>query len=67
MALFLVFVRKKNGEAQIVLLDHGLYQQLSKQEMEALAHMWTAIVLNNPKKMEQYAAELGVKGTYFVN
>lgn len=59
----LVLVRRKNGQTELVLLDHGLYQELEDKDRIMLSHFWKAIVLNNHKDMQKYAHELGVEGT----
>jgi len=54
--------RGDKGDAQLVLLDHGLYEELSPTVRRSLCLLWKAIVLNNHGDMKKYAAELGVKG-----
>ncbi|CAG9864475.1 unnamed protein product [Phyllotreta striolata] len=56
-----VLVRKIKGDAQLVLLDHGLYQQVSPDERRSLSCMWNAIVLNDHDGMKRYSKELGVE------
>ncbi|XP_045462368.1 uncharacterized aarF domain-containing protein kinase 5 [Harmonia axyridis] len=56
-----ILVRKKKNSAELVLLDHGLYQQVSEEDRKALAHMWKAMVLNNRSEMQKYSAILGVE------
>ncbi|CAG9840270.1 unnamed protein product [Diabrotica balteata] len=56
-----VLVRKVNGNAQLVLLDHGLYQEVSTEDRTALSHFWKAIVLRDHRNMMKYSNELGVK------
>lgn len=59
----LVLVRKgPSGKAQLVLLDHGLYECLPSSVRQSLCRLWKAIVTNNHTDMETYAHELGVKG-----
>lgn len=55
-----MLIRKKNRQAEVVLIDHGLYQQLEENHRIALGQMWTAIVLNDHEKMKAHANELGV-------
>lgn len=56
-----VFVRKdKAGRAQIVLLDHGLYETISEDVRDNLCHFWEAIVLRDYDKMKTYSEKLGV-------
>lgn len=60
--LFSVLIRKRNRQAEIVLLDHGLYQEITDKDRLALSHMWKAVVFNDRVKMKKYALELGVTG-----
>lgn len=58
-----IFVRKgKNGKAELVILDHGLYQTVSYENRQSLCHFWEAIVLKDHKNMKKYADELNVSG-----
>lgn len=60
-----VFVRKGNdGKAQIVLLDHGLYEYLPESNRLSLCKLWKSIVLNDNQNMEKYCDDLGVKDYY---
>jgi aarF domain-containing kinase len=54
--------RAANGEAQLVLLDHGLYEFLPSSVRQPLCRLWKAIVTNNHADMKTHAYELGVKG-----
>lgn len=60
----LVFVRKnaKTGRAELVLLDHGLYEFLPEPTRLSLCQFWEAIVLKDINKMQKYAKELNVEG-----
>ncbi|XP_054023462.1 uncharacterized aarF domain-containing protein kinase 5 [Dryobates pubescens] len=61
-----VLVRRgPDGKAQLVLLDHGLYEELSERDRLSLCQLWRAIVLRDHKAMRQRSAELGVKD-YFL-
>ncbi|XP_014669951.1 PREDICTED: uncharacterized aarF domain-containing protein kinase 5-like isoform X2 [Priapulus caudatus] len=61
-----VLVRKAaDDSAQIVLLDHGLYDYLDPHNRISLCKLWKSIVLNDHASMKTYAAELGVQD-YFV-
>uniref|UniRef100_A0A8D2Q7X3 AarF domain containing kinase 5 n=1 Tax=Varanus komodoensis TaxID=61221 RepID=A0A8D2Q7X3_VARKO len=56
-----VLVRKgPGGKAQLVLLDHGLYESL--QDREALCKLWRAMVLRDDAAMQLCSRQLGVKG-----
>lgn len=57
-----VLVRKgPDGKAQLVLLDHGLYQFLEEKDRVALCQLWRAIILRDDTKMKAHAALLGVQ------
>ncbi|KAM8811111.1 putative aarF domain-containing protein kinase 5 [Eudromia elegans] len=61
-----VLVRRgPDGKAQLVLLDHGLYEVLSERDRSALCQLWRAIVLRDDAAMKSRSAELGVKD-YFL-
>lgn len=61
-----VLVRKgPDGKAQLVLLDHGLYQYLDEKERTALCQLWRAIILRDDEGMKAHAAALGVQD-YFL-
>ncbi|XP_062370083.1 uncharacterized aarF domain-containing protein kinase 5, partial [Cinclus cinclus] len=61
-----VLVRRgPDGKAQLVLLDHGLYESLSERERASLCGLWRAIVLRDLQAMRARAAELGVQD-YFL-
>ncbi|KAH8270514.1 hypothetical protein KR018_011040, partial [Drosophila ironensis] len=57
-----IFVRPnaKNGRAEIVLLDHGLYEELPKDVRGPLCDFWEATVLRDEKMMEAAAAKMGI-------
>ncbi|XP_062043835.1 uncharacterized aarF domain-containing protein kinase 5 isoform X2 [Lepus europaeus] len=57
-----VLVRKgPDGTAELVLLDHGLYQFLDEKHRSALCQLWRAIILRNDAAMREHAATLGVQ------
>ncbi|KAJ8403063.1 hypothetical protein AAFF_G00359790 [Aldrovandia affinis] len=61
-----VLVRRGPGKkAELVLLDHGLYEHLSKSDRVALCKLWRAIVLRDEAAMKMYSNDLGVKD-YFL-
>ncbi|KTF88896.1 hypothetical protein cypCar_00027967, partial [Cyprinus carpio] len=61
-----VLVRRgPDNKAELVLLDHGLYQYLSKSDRAALCRLWRAIILRDEAGMKTYANQLGVK-EYFL-
>ncbi|KFB44989.1 AGAP006050-PA-like protein [Anopheles sinensis] len=58
-----VFVRKNPSNPkrlQLVLLDHGLYEQLTPDVRENLCRFWEAIVLRDHPGMEKFAKLLNV-------
>lgn len=54
--------RGKKNEAELVLLDHGLYEELPIDVRRSLCRLWSSIVRNDHFGMRQHAAELGVNG-----
>ncbi|XP_071552106.1 uncharacterized aarF domain-containing protein kinase 5 isoform X4 [Panulirus ornatus] len=56
--------RSKHGGAEIVILDHGLYQFLPTTVRQPLCRLWKAIVVGNHEKMKENAAQLGVTDGY---
>ena len=61
-----VLVRKgADGKAQLVLLDHGLYETLSEYERLNLCHLYKSILQNNDTAMKMHSKALGVEGSEF--
>ncbi|KAK7124732.1 hypothetical protein R3I94_018950 [Phoxinus phoxinus] len=61
-----VLVRRgPDKKAELVLLDHGLYENLSKSDRAALCQLWRSIILRDEAGMKTYANQLGVK-EYFL-
>lgn len=57
-----VLIRQgKDKKAEVVLLDHGLYETLPNDIREALCHFWEAIVLMDHDAMKKHAAKMNVK------
>ncbi|XP_050459124.1 uncharacterized aarF domain-containing protein kinase 5 [Cataglyphis hispanica] len=57
-----VLVRKgKDGKAQIVLLDHGLYERMSEKTRHTLCNLWESLVLRNECSLKTLANDLNVK------
>ncbi|XP_034561245.1 LOW QUALITY PROTEIN: uncharacterized aarF domain-containing protein kinase 5 [Notolabrus celidotus] len=52
-------------KAELVLLDHGLYEYLSQRDRAALCKLWRSIVLRDEAAMQKYCSALGVK-EYFL-
>lgn len=64
----LVYVRKgRNGEAEIVLLDHGLYEYIDTKERVALANMYKSIVLRDEEAMQHYSQLMNVEGRLYAH
>ena len=63
---FPVFIRKgKNRRAELVLLDHGLYDFLPENNRVSLCHLYKAIIMKNEELMQHFSKELGVDGKLF--
>ncbi|UJR30821.1 hypothetical protein I4U23_018338 [Adineta vaga] len=50
---------KNSQRAQIVLLDHGLYESLLSEERKILCDLWMASITNDHIRMKQTATALG--------
>ena len=57
-----LLVRRRPGgnQAQIVVLDHGLYEELPDSSRTALAGVWKAVVENDHPRMKEFSLQLGV-------
>jgi len=57
-----VFVRqhpdRKKGTPQVVILDHGLYQQVSQEECKTAAQIWTASTTQNDEDLKAVCRKL---------
>lgn len=58
----LIRKNEKNNKAELVLLDHGLYQFLPLSERKNLCYLWKSIVLHDEIGMHKYSSALGVEG-----
>jgi len=56
-----IMVRAKNGKSQVVVLDHGLYEEMGTKVREALAGLWVAIVEGDHEGMARCGKELNVE------
>ncbi|CAF0730942.1 unnamed protein product [Brachionus calyciflorus] len=64
-----IYVRKKAGtknEAEIVLLDHGLYDTINESDRKNLCKLWKYIILKDENKMRYYSSQLKVDEKYFM-
>lgn len=55
----LLIRRDQAGETQLVVLDHGLYQEFPDKERIWYCKLWKAIVLRNNEEIEKYGRKLG--------
>ncbi|XP_076449179.1 putative aarF domain-containing protein kinase 5 [Babylonia areolata] len=56
-----VFIRRgADGRAQLVLLDHGLYERLKPGERRSLCQLYKAIIMLQEDKMQLFSRDLGV-------
>jgi len=53
-----------NDDLEIVLLDHGLYKNLSKQFRYNYANLWYSIIERDVPGIERWARELGSEDLY---
>jgi aarF domain-containing kinase len=60
-----IFVRRKarSGEAEIVLIDHGLYDSINESDRQNLCKLWKYIILKDDAKMRFYSKKLNVEGS----
>lgn len=57
-----------NKKAEIVLLDHGLYETISSETRISLCKFWECLVLKDVQGLKKYAKELNVDGkTIMIN
>ena len=60
---FSVLIRKgPDNRAQLVLLDHGLYETLSERDRRTLCRFYKSILQNDHNAMKMHSNALGVKG-----
>lgn len=55
-----ILVRKSNGQVNIMLLDHGLYSNLSSKFRYDYSQLWLSILQRDKEKMRVYSMELGL-------
>ena len=57
-----ILLRKdKNGNDQMVLLDHGLYQELDENVRSSYNRFWLGLILNREEMFVKAANDLGTK------
>jgi len=54
--------RDKRGSAELILLDHGLYDYLNDRDRISLCQLYKAIILHDDELMKRYSLQLGVQG-----
>ncbi|KAM6202668.1 aarF domain-containing protein kinase 1 [Rhynchocyon petersi] len=61
-----VLVRKHadTGKAEIILLDHGLYQVLTEEFRLDYCHLWQSLIWTDMKSVEKYSQRLGAGELY---
>lgn len=59
-----ILVRNCDSQAEIVLLDHGLYADLSDEFRWAYSKLWLAILDGDRVSMKKYCTQLGVDDYY---
>ncbi len=63
-----IFVRKMKGtknKAEIVLIDHGLYDYINEADRRNLCKLWKYIILKDETKMKLYSKNLNIDGKFF--
>ncbi|XP_044260030.1 aarF domain-containing kinase 1 [Tribolium madens] len=61
-----IFVRKsERGDCDIILLDHGLYANLSDEFRVEYANLWLSILNRDRKAMRLHSGNLGIKGDLY--
>jgi len=56
--------KDKNGQLNLILLDHGLYATLTDNFRRTYAKLWMSILDNNHDRMKKYCTKLGVAEMY---
>ncbi|XP_023581892.1 aarF domain-containing protein kinase 1 [Trichechus manatus latirostris] len=61
-----VLVRKHpgTGKAEVILLDHGLYQVLTEEFRLDYCHLWQSLIWRDMKKVKKYSQRLGAGELY---
>uniref|UniRef100_A0ABI7XZ35 AarF domain-containing protein kinase 1 n=4 Tax=Felinae TaxID=338152 RepID=A0ABI7XZ35_FELCA len=61
-----VLVRKHpgTGRAEIVLLDHGLYQVLTEEFRLDYCHLWQSLIWTDMERVKKYSQRLGAGDLY---
>jgi aarF domain-containing kinase len=59
-----VQIRKKGGKPELVLLDHGLYRQISDEFRREYAALWRALVFGDEAGIKRHAAAMNAADSY---
>lgn len=59
-----ILVKNTEKGAKIILLDHGLYAQLSNDFRSKYSNLWLALMQANMDSIKKYATDLGVGELY---
>lgn len=61
----LVHRNEKSGQLEIVLLDHGLYSNLTRNFRYDYSQLWLSILTRDREKMRAYSMNLGLTGNLY--
>jgi hypothetical protein len=65
LLLLLQLVRKgPSGQAQLVLLDHGLYRQIDDEFRREYAALWRALIFSDKAGIKQHAESMNAGDAY---
>ena len=59
-----VLLRNKNGKAQLVLLDHGLYKEIDDNFRIKYAQLWKSLMLADLDGIEKACRGMGIDNAY---
>lgn len=57
-------VRRRNGRDELVLLDHGLYQELSPELRQAYASLWESLIFGDREGIQKYSEKMNAGDLY---
>lgn len=60
-----ILVKKRGGQVDIMLLDHGLYSNLSRKFRYDYSQLWLSILQRDKDKMRHFSMELGLPKTLY--
>ncbi|XP_008061517.1 uncharacterized aarF domain-containing protein kinase 1 isoform X1 [Carlito syrichta] len=60
----LVRMRPGTGKAEVILLDHGLYQVLTEEFRLNYCHLWQSLIWTDMKQVKEYSQRLGAGDLY---